>query len=150
MAILGSQVREQLRQRFEERLDQPVQLTIYLKPGSGRLILPAGVGCPTCEDARGMAEELVSMAPEKLSLETVDVTRLDQVPVDDVPTLRIGEPGAEARIAFQGLPSGFEFATVVDAIERVSRSEPGLADASMRQLERLEEPVELMVFATPT
>jgi len=64
--------------------------------------------------------------------------------------LVLGLPGEEARISWQGLPSGLEFATVVDAIERASSGELGLAPETHEALERLTEPVEVMVFATPT
>ena len=49
-----------------------------------------------------------------------------------------------------GLTAGYEFATLVDAIERVSRRELGLSEKSLRRLEALEESLEVMVFATPT
>lgn len=150
MAILNDQVRDQLRQRFEERLTGDVRMTLYLKPGSGRLILPTGVGCPTCEEARQLAEEIREAAPERIELEVVDVTALADAPVDAVPTLQVSAPGGDSRIAFQGLPAGYEFATVVDAVERVSRSEPGLSERTMERLALLEEEVEIMVFATPT
>ncbi len=68
----------------------------------------------------------------------------------DVPVLAVSRPGEEARIRFQGLPAGYEFATVVDAIERVSRREHGLSEQTLLSLERLEDPLEVMVFATPT
>jgi hypothetical protein len=149
MAILNDQVKQQLRQRFEETLQAPVELTLYTRPGSGRLILPSGMGCVTCDDARALAEELAAAAPDLVKLEVVDVSALESE-VTDVPTLALGLPGEEARISWQGLPSGLEFATVVDAIERASSGELGLAPETHEALERLTEPVEVMVFATPT
>ena len=149
MAILNEQVKQQLRDRFEETLQEPVELTLYTRPGSGRLILPSGMGCVTCEDARALAEELAAAAPDLVKLEVVDVSAQESE-VREVPTLVLGLPGEEARISWQGLPSGLEFATVVDAIERASSGELGLAPETHEALERLTEPVEVMVFATPT
>jgi hypothetical protein len=149
MSILNDQVKQQLRDRFEEALKDPVELTLYTRPGSGRLILPSGMGCVTCDDARALAEELAAAAPDLVKLEVVDVSALESE-VTDVPTLALGLPGQEARISWQGLPSGLEFATVVDAIERASSGELGLAPETHEALERLTEPVEVMVFATPT
>lgn len=150
MAILSEGVREQLRSRFAERLSGPVQLTLYTRPGSGRLILPSGVGCATCDEARELVEELRDAAPDKVSLEVVDATSTPDAGVTEVPTLRVSAPGGDPRIAWQGLPGGFEFATVVDAIERVSAGEPGLSEQTLAWLERLESDLEVMVFATPT
>ena len=150
MAILGPQVQEQLRQRFAERLEGQVELKLYIKPGSGRLILPSGLGCATCDDARQLAEGLRDAAPEKISLDAVDVTTSDAAGIEDVPTLTVGAAGEDHRIRFMGLTAGYEFATVVDAIERVSRQEPGLSEKTLERLGGLEDELEVMVFATPT
>jgi hypothetical protein len=151
VAILNEQVRGQLRERFSQELSGPVQLTLYTKPGSGRLILPSGLGCETCADARELADELVAAAPPDLvRLRVVDVTTDDAGDVADVPTLTVGVPGEPARISWKGLPSGFEFATVVDAVERASSGDLGLSAQTVEALENVTEPVEVMVFATPT
>ena len=149
MAILNDQVRQQLRDRFTETLKDPVHLTLYTRPGTGRLILPSGLGCATCDDARSVAEELSAAAPELVKLDVVDVSAQESE-VTEVPTLALSRPGEEPRISWQGLPAGFEFATVVDAIERASSGELGLAPETSEALERLTDPVEVMVFATPT
>ena len=152
--MIPEEVRQQLKDRFEVALTGPVHLTLYTKPGSSRLILPAGMGCPTCEDAREMAELLRDAAPEKVTLEQVDITRDDERAmtddVNDVPTIAIASNSETGRIRFQGLPSGTEFPALIDAVERVSRAEPGLSDQSLAALARLTEPTEVMVFATPT
>jgi alkyl hydroperoxide reductase subunit AhpF len=149
MAILNDQVKQQLRDRFTETLKGPVQLTLYTRPGTGRLILPSGMGCATCDDARALTEELAAAAPDLVKLEVIDVTAQD-TEVVDVPTLALALPGEEPRISWQGLPAGFEFATVVDAIERASSGDLGLAPETSDALERVTDPLEVMVFATPT
>jgi alkyl hydroperoxide reductase subunit AhpF len=149
MAILSDQVKRQLQDRFAEQLSGPVQLTLYIRPGSGRLILPSGLGCATCADARQLAEDLREAAPDLLDLRVVDVTE-EETDLREVPTLTVAAPGEEPRIRWQGLPAGYEFATVVDAVERVSSGSHGLADASLEALGRLTEPIDVMVFATPT
>jgi alkyl hydroperoxide reductase subunit AhpF len=149
MAILSDQVKRQLQDRFAEHLSGPVQLTLYTRPGTGRLILPSGLGCATCEDAKQLAEELQEAAPDLVHLRLVDVSTEDS-DVTEVPTLTLGFPGEEPRIRWQGLPAGYEFATVVDAVERVSAGAHGLSDATVEALGRLTEPVDVMVFATPT
>jgi hypothetical protein len=124
MAIIDERLAQQLRERFAERLSGPVELRLATRPGTGRLILPSGYGCATCDDARELVEA--------------------------VPTLALAAPGEPARIRFQGLPAGFEFATVIDAIERLSANEHGLGPLSVEALEHVTEDIEVMVFATPT
>jgi alkyl hydroperoxide reductase subunit AhpF len=149
MAILNDRVKEQLRERFAQRLSGPLQLKLYTRPGTGRLILPSGLGCATCDDARELAEDLQASAPELIHLEVVDVTQQESE-VTELPTLALGFPGQEPRIRWQGLPAGYEFATVVDAMERVSTGEHGLSEHTVEQLAAVSEPVEILVFATPT
>lgn len=149
MALLNDQVKQQVRERFSQRLSGPVQLKLYTRPGTGRLILPSGLGCATCDEARELAEDLQASAPDLINLEIVDVTVQDS-DVRELPTLALGFPGEEPRIRWQGLPAGYEFATVVDAIERVSTGDHGLCESTLEKLARVEEPVEVMVFATPT
>ena len=149
MAILNDRVKEQLRERFAERLSGPVQLKLYTRPGTGRLILPSGMGCATCDEARELAEDLQASAPDLIHLEVVDITQ-QEADVSDLPTLTLGFPGEEPRISWQGLPAGYEFATVVDAIERVSTGEHGLSEQTLESLAGVQEEVEILVFATPT
>jgi len=154
MALIPEQVRQQLKDRFEVSLSGPVHLTVYTRPGSSRLILPAGVGCATCEDARQMAEALRDAAPEKVTLDVVDVTRDEERALDDgvpeVPTIAVASDSQTGRIRFQGLPTGTEFPALIDAVERVSRMDHGLSEESVEALAKLTEPTEVMVFATPT
>jgi alkyl hydroperoxide reductase subunit AhpF len=154
MALIPEQVRQQLKDRFETALTGPVHLTLYTRPGSSRLILPAGVGCATCEDARQMAELLRDAAPEKITMEVVDVARYEDRALADgvaeVPTIAVASNSETARIRFQGLPTGTEFPALIDAVERVSRADPGLSDESLAALAQLTEPAEVLVFATPT
>src|SRR2546425_1390321 len=154
MSVIPEQVRQQLKDRFDIALSGPVHLTLYTRPGSSRLILPAGLGCPTCEDAREMAELLRDAAPDKVTLEQVDVIRDAERArtegVDDVPTIAVASKSETGRIRFQGLPTGTEFPALIDAVERVSRADHGLSDQSLAALAKLTEPAEVMVFATPT
>lgn len=154
MSLIPDDVRKQLEERFKTTLTGPVHVTVYTKPGSSRLILPAGMGCPTCEDARQMAELLQEVSPEKVAVDVVDITqdpgRAEIDGVVDVPTMAISANGDDSRIRFQGLPTGTEFPALIDAVERVSRAEHGLTEASLKGLGKLTEPVEVLVFATPT
>ena len=149
MPLLSEHVREQLRERFEERLRDSVQLRLFVRPDSGRLILPSGMGCATCEDTRQLMTEVVEVAPDVLDLEVLDVSSGSDG-VEEVPTLQVSAAGAQARISFRGLPGGFEFAALVDAIERVSTEDPGLSPETLERLAMVQDPVEVMVFATPT
>lgn len=154
MSVIPEHVRQQLEARFSVRLTGPVHLTLYTRPGTSRLILPAGVGCATCEEARHMAEVLRDAAPEMVTLDVIDITsdaaRAGADGVEDVPTIAVASDSEAARIRFQGLPTGTEFPALIDAVERVSRAEHDLSESSLAGLGKLTEPTEVLVFATPT
>ena len=150
MAILDERTRETLRARLAVSLEGAVELTLYRRPDTGRLILPGGMGCATCDSAAELAEALQEVAPERIELSVVDVAGQLERGVEAVPTLTVGRPSEPARVAFQGLASGYEFATLVDAIERVSGHGADLSDESRERLAGLQRDVEVMVFVTPT
>jgi alkyl hydroperoxide reductase subunit AhpF len=101
-----------------------------------------------------MAQLLGEVAPEKVTLEEIDISqdpdRREIDEIDDVPTISIASDSTPARVRFQGLPTGTEFPALIDAVERVSRGEHGLSESSLVLLQQLTEPTEVMVFATPT
>jgi len=148
MALIDEGTKTKLRERFA-RLEGPVELRLYLKPDSGRLILPGGFGCPTCSQAEELARAVADAAPERVTLSVIDVTEQPDEGME-VPTLTIGAPGGEARIAFQGVPSGYEFSTLLDAIERVSSKGGSLAPDLAERMSKLDADVEVMVFVTST
>ena len=65
-----------------------------------------------------------------------------------------GDPslGAEKDygIRLYGVPSGYEFGTLIDAILDVSHADSGLGDETRAALQALERPVHIQVFSTPT
>jgi len=149
MALMDEKTRQQVRERLAETLGSPVELKLYRRPDTGRLILPGGVGCQTCDVTEELARTLVEMAPDKLHLSVIDVSE-QPGEVAAVPALSVARQGEESRITFQGLPSGYEFSTVLDAIERASGTGDELAPDVAEQLARLDRDVEVMVFVTPT
>lgn len=154
MTVLTESVRKRIEERFADGLAEPVLLRLFVTPAPKGLVLPPGLGCATCRVTRELLEDIQKTAPDRIALEVVDVVadpdRARAAGVDAVPSLLIGRPDEDARIRFQGLPDGYEFSTIIDAIERVSRREHGLNDANLGRLSELMSPVEIMVFVTPT
>jgi glutaredoxin-like protein len=151
MPLLTDRMRTELRDIFASRLDRPVELRLVVSAqATGR----DREGCLSCETARELIEDIVAAAPDRLTLSVIDLDADVRDPraegVTDTPTLLVAEPGQPGRIRYQGLPSGYEFATVIDAVERVSAADPGIKPANAARLEKLGAPVEIMVFVTPS
>lgn len=149
MAVIDDATMNQLRDRLAVTLAGPVALHLYRKPDSGRLVLPAGVGCATCDVTEELVRALAAASQERISLTVIDVSASGDASID-VPAVTVGAPDEEPRITFQGLPSGYEFATLLDAVERVSARTADLAPDLADKLSRLDQDIEVMVFVTPT
>jgi glutaredoxin-like protein len=103
-------------------------------------------------ETRQVLEELAALS-DKLSLEVydfiLDKEKVAEYSVDKAPATVIRN-GKDYGIRYYGLPAGYEFATVLDAILDVSNGESGLAAESKEKLAHLSRPVHLEVFVTPT
>lgn len=89
----------------------------------------------------------------KLSFEVYDfVADEDQARkyhVDKIPaTVIVGDK--DYGIRFFGIPSGYEFGSVISAIAMVSKRESGLTAETKKKLATLTKPLHLEVFVTPT
>ncbi len=143
MPLLSEDLKAQLRERLGETLTEAVDLRLRVRPSTGPLIIPGAASCETCDPCREIAEGLAE-ASDLVHL-TITEDRAATAPV-----LEVARPGEPARITFEGLPSGYEFASLLDAVERVSSGDPGLSAETREALAGLDKDVELMVFVTPT
>ena len=110
------------------------------------------IECQYCPETRQILEELVELS-DKLSLELYNfMTNKDKVEeykVDKVPaTIIAGDK--DYGIRYYGIPSGYEFSTVLEGIVDVSKRDSGLNQESRELLKQIDAPLRLQVFVTPT
>lgn len=103
-------------------------------------------------ETRLVLEELAGMS-DNLSLEVydflIDKAKVAEYGVDKVPATVIRN-GKDYGIRYYGMPAGYEFATLLDAILDVSKGESGLGTESKEKLANVDQPIHLEVFVTPT
>ncbi len=146
--LLDENIRGQVRELFENILE-PVQVMLFGSSDPNR--------CPYCEDTQQLLDEVVSLS-DKLSLKVydidVDAITAQKFNVDAVPTIvmaGIDEQGViDYGVRYKGIPSGHEFATLVNDLVLVSKRDSGLSAATREFLRTLTKPVHLQVFVTPT
>lgn len=83
-----------------------------------------------------------------------------KTPADSVAAVGEAEAGAagsapphapsDANVRFLGLPSGYEFSTLLADIVDVSKGRTDLSDAARRLVRAIDSPVHIQVFVTPT
>jgi glutaredoxin-like protein len=109
--------------------------------------------CQYCRETRQILEELVELS-DKLSLEVYnfvsDKEKVEEFNIDKIPATVIASPDKDYGIRYYGIPSGYEFASLLEDIEMVSTSTHQLSDETVTKLQMITEPVHIQVFVTPT
>ena len=104
--------------------------------------------------ARQIVDEIASLS-DAVTIEEVNFVlekeRAAQYGIADIPGLVLLRGEDDTRMRFLGAPAGYEFASLVDAVVLAGTGDSGLS-AGSRQLiaDRVTEPLELLVFVTPT
>ena len=151
MPIIKQGDQQAVRQRFELELKRDVKVTLYTQRSIGGLFIP-GRECKTCGPAEQLLEEVSTLSP-KIDLEVVDFySNIDDARargVEMIPAIIVSVDGAD-NVRLYGLPSGFEFAVLLDTIVSCSVSRKPLQLETRRRLKRLREDVHIQVFVTPT
>ena len=147
MPLISEKDAEFLRKEFGEKLVNPVKLVVFTQEFE----------CQFCAETRQIAEEVADLS-DKITVEVYDLVEdkamADLYNVDKIPAIAVlrQEDGADKDygIRFFGIPSGYEFTTIIEDISDVSRGESGLQDKTKEAVAALETPVHLQVFITPT
>jgi len=108
--------------------------------------------CATCRETGQLLRELAGVS-DKIRLEVynfqLDREQVEAFGVDKIPaTVVMGE--RDYGIRFYGIPSGYEFAALVDTILAVSRADSGLSPETREKLRQVKAPLHLQVLVTPT
>lgn len=149
MSFLNADIQKQVREMFGD-LDAPVNLVVFTQGEGG------AVECEMCRETRELLEEVASLSP-KISVEVHDFVGDAEAAasygIDKIPAVAIVRGGQEPKdygIRLYGIPSGYEFGTLIEDISMVSKGDPGLNAKTLAALESLPGPIEIQVFVTPT
>lgn len=142
MALITDDVAAQLRQEFQE-LKDPVRLAVF----------SAALTDPESEQVKRLVEEIAALEP-KITAESynfvLDTDKVASLKVERIPAIAILGATKDYGIRMYGLPSGYEFGSLVDAILDVSSGDSGLSAPTRETLKAIERPVHVQVFSTPT
>ena len=148
--IIPDRDRLALKRRFRKDLKSDVTIRLFTQ-GSSLLTIP-GRECKYCSQTQQLMEELSSLSP-KLHLEAhdfySDADERTKFGVERIPAIVMGEDG-DARLKYYGIPLGHELATIVEDIKQLSRKVSPLTMDSRKKLRKLNQPVQIQVFVTPT
>jgi glutaredoxin-like protein len=146
--MLDEKIREQVRDLFKN-LRHPVTICLFVSSKPER--------CEYCRETESLLKEVCELSG-LLRVEVHDFEQdaelAAQYKVDGVPEFVLlrqeGEQEIDYGIRFKGIPSGYEFSSLVNSLVLVSQGESNLSQESRRFLGELASPVHLQVFVTPT
>lgn len=143
MAFLEERDRAAVREQFQ-RLQAPVKLVVFSQE------LTAG---DLCRQNEQLMREVAELGDGKITVDvlnlSIDRERAQAHGVDQVPATVV-EGDRDYGLVFYGIPSGYEFSNLVDAIVVASTGQPDLSDATRASLAGLTSDVDIKVFSTPT
>ena len=150
MSIIPQENKDELKRTLRRELKGEVTLRLFTQRSS--LLTIPGRECRSCSQTQELLEELTSLSP-KLHLEVKDfysqTEERDSYAVERIPAIVMGDDG-EARMKYYGSPLGYEFVTVLEDIKLLSRAVSPLNLQSRKSLRKVNQPVHIQVFVTPT
>ena len=142
MPLITDDVAGQLKQEFA-RLKNPVRLAVFSQ----------ALADPDSEQVKRLVEELAAV-DSRISVQSynfvLDKEKVEAMHIQRTPAIGILGAEKDYGIRMYGLPSGYEFGTLVDAIVDVSSGESGLSEDTKKALAGVTRPVHVQVFSTPT
>jgi len=139
--LLSESVRRQA-QGLLKQVTRPVKLVVFTQE----------MECAHCRENRLVAEETATLS-DKIALEVynfqIDREKVEEFRVERVPAICVvGE--RDYGIRFYGVPAGFEFTSLLNAIVLAAKGNSGLRPETRAKLATITRPVDLSVFVTLT
>jgi glutaredoxin-like protein len=145
MGLLRDEDRNALKKEFS-KLNQPVRLVMFTQE----------MECQYCRETRSLVEE-ISVLSDSIRTEVFDLVQDQEIAkaynIDKIPAIAVMKDGVEAKdygIRYYGIPSGYEFSSLITDIIMVSSGDSGLSAETKEWVADLENPIHLQVFVTPT
>ena len=145
MSLLNDEIRKQVQDEFAA-LSKPVKLVVFTQK----------MECQYCTETRELIEEIAELS-DKLNVDVYDFVDDEEVVaqygIDKIPAVAIVADGDDAKdygIRLYGIPSGYEFSTLIEDVLMVSSRESGLSADTKALLAELSDDLHLQVFVTPT
>jgi glutaredoxin-like protein len=141
MPLLDEKTRGEVTAELAD-LEKPVKLVMFTQDFE----------CQFCRETRELCEEVAELS-DQIAVEIYDFVadkdKADEYGVDKIPAIVI--VGAkDYGVRFFGIPSGYEFMSVLDGIKTVAAGQVELMPETLAFLGELKEPLHLQVFITPT
>jgi glutaredoxin-like protein len=149
MSIIPTEIQNQVREVFQA-MEGPVKIMMFTQGEGG------AIECSMCKETRQLVEDVASLS-DKIEIQVYDLVKDAKVAakynIVKIPAVAVVSGGNQPKdhgIRLYGIPSGYEFSSLIEDILIVSRGQTDLSPQTLHELEKLETPVHIQVFVTPT
>ena len=145
-SLLNDEMVGQIKGVFAQ-MKEPVQILFFGSEDS----------CDYCGETHQLLEEVAAI-DSRIGLSKYDLTSDAEIAkkfnIDKAPGIVIagkdGDQVLDFGIQYSGVPSGHEFSTLINDIILVSGRDSGLSPAVREYLKKIDKPLHMQVFVTPT
>jgi len=141
MKLLNADTQKEVQSILQEMKD-PVKMILFVK----------NEDCIYCKETQQLLEEVKELN-DKISLEvyTIDFAKekAEYYNIDKAPAI-ILENDSDFGIRFYGIPSGYEFGTLLQDLIYISKKETELSPSTKDFIKKINKPLHIQVFVTPT
>jgi alkyl hydroperoxide reductase subunit AhpF len=142
MALITDDVAAELKKEFAA-LKDPVRLAVFSQ----------ALADPESVQVARLVEELAGLDP-KITAESynfvLDKEKVEALGIGRIPAIAVLGAEKDYGIRLYGMPSGYEFGSLIDAVLDVSSGDSGLLPETREALQAVARPVHVQVFSTPT
>jgi len=141
--LIPEEHKTHIKEELQANIRDPVRIVVFTQE----------MECQFCKEARELAQEVVSLVPDKITVEIYDFVRdaekAKEYGVDKVPAIAI-IGNKDYGVRYYGIPYGYEFNPFIDNIINVSKGTTNLSEEAKTKLKSLDKPVHIQVFVTLT
>jgi glutaredoxin-like protein len=144
MGLLEEKDKQFLKEKFSKELEKKVKIVFFSNE----------LNCQYCKEIKMLLDEVKELD------EKIEVTEFNfhnskdeaaKYGIEDSPVIvMLKEDDSDTGIRFYGIPSGYEFSTFIEDIVMISTGKHQLSDKAVEEINKIEKPVEIKVFVTPT
>lgn len=143
MSIISKEDQDELHKIFSERLREDVNITVFTQEFE----------CDYCKESRQLLTELAQLSNGKVRMQVYDLVKdgvkAKELKINKIPaTIITGDKSYGIR--YFGIPSGYEFSSLIDDIIDVSNRASRLSSITKEKLKLVSKPIHIQVFVTPT
>ncbi|KJE49486.1 MULTISPECIES: thioredoxin family protein [Acidiplasma] len=145
MALIRDEDKKYLMDEFAKKLKNPVDLVVFTSNNTD---------CKYCKETVQLAEEVATLS-DKINLvkyvyET-DKDLVEKYGVEKYPATIVAPKGVvDGRIVYYGIPSGYEFGSLIEDLENVSIGDADVSKKAVELISKVDKPITIKVYVTPT